>query len=146
MIRLIKTILRLALLLILGAGLLFSYMRWVEPRIIDETQLVLADSGEAEEGLRIAVFADVHFSQYYTPEDFKRAVDRINAMKPDLVFFLGDLIDNYNLYDGSTEEIVQALSLIETSGRTGAVMSDGTTCEKFAVFGNHDYGGGMEHY
>ena len=145
-IRLIKTILRLALLLILGAGLLFSYMRWVEPRIIDETQLILTDSGEAEEGLRIAVFADVHFSQYYTPEDFKRAAERINAMNPDLVFFLGDLIDNYNLYDGDTEEIVQALSLIETSGRTGALMSDGTTCDKFAVFGNHDYGGGLENY
>ena len=153
MIRLIKTILRLALLLLLGAGLLFSYARWVEPRFIDETQLTCAgaslrlpDNGSEAGPLRIAVFADTHFSQYYTPEDFQRVVTRINASQPDLVFFLGDLIDNYNTYDGDIDSITQALSQITTSGRAGTVSQDGTVCSKFAVFGNHDYGGGLENY
>lgn len=150
MIRLIKRILRLALLLFLGAGLALSYARWVEPRSICETKLILEGGAscvlEDGEGLRIAVFSDVHFNEYYTPEDFSRAVTKINAMKPDLVFFLGDLIDHYNVYTGDTALISQALSQIETSGRTGAFLKDGTLCDRFAVFGNHDYGGGLENY
>lgn len=136
MFRLIKAILRLALLLALSAGLLFSYARYVEPRWIDETQLQLPVSGSAAPAkpLKAVIFADTHFSQYYTPEDFQRAVKRINAMEPDFVFFLGDLIDNYNNYDGDVETISQALSQIQASGG------------KFAVFGNHDYGGGLENY
>ena len=154
MIRLIKNILRLALLLLIGSGLLFSYARFIEPRFIDETQLILIDTAAGssdhsgyDDSLRIAVFADVHFSQYYTPEDFDRAVARINAIEPDLVFFLGDLIDNFNTYTGDTAPIIEALSQIRTSGRVSVTMENGVSHDKFAVFGNHDYGGGSEtHY
>ena len=153
MIRLIKTILRLVLFLILGAGLVFSYARFAEPRFIDETRLVLSDtiakstvSGGYDDNLHIAVFADVHFSDHYTPENFQRVVTRINAAEPDLVFFLGDLIDNYSTYDGDTESIIELLSQIKTSGRISISMENGVTHDKFAVFGNHDYGGGLENY
>ena len=151
MIQLIKTIVRTALLLILEAGLLFSYARFLEPRFIDETKLVLTDTAidgpfpaGFNEPLQAAVIADIHFSQYYTPKDFERVVERINVMKPDLVFFLGDLIDNYNAYEGDTDSIVQLLSAIETSGRAVATMENGAVHDKFAVYGNHDYGGGFE--
>ena len=151
MIRLIKTVLRLALLLILGAGLLFSYARFLEPRFIDETKLVLTDTaidGPLPAGfnapLKAAVIADVHFGPYYTPKDFERVVERINAMKPDLVFFLGDLIDNYSTYEGDTAPIIQLLSQIETSGDATVTMENGVVHDKFAVYGNHDYGGGLE--
>lgn len=151
MIQLIKTIVRTALLLILGAGLLFSYARFLEPRFIDETKLVLTDTAidgplpaGFNEPLQAAVIADVHFSQYYTPKDFERVVERINVMKPDLVFFLGDLIDNYNAYEGDTTSIIEQLSRIETSGRATVTMENGVVHDKFAVYGNHDYGGGLE--
>ena len=152
MFRLIKMILRLALLLILGAGLLFSYARFLEPRFIDETQLVLTETAidgplpaGFNEPLKAAVIADIHFSQHYTPKDFERVVERINAAKPDLVFFLGDLIDNYSVYEGETADIIDLLSRIETSGRATATMESGVVHDKFAVYGNHDYGGGLEH-
>ena len=151
MIQLIKTIVRMALLLILGAGLLFSYARFLEPRFIDETKLVLTDTAidgpfpaGFNEPLQAAVIADIHFSQYYTPKDFERVVERINVMKPDLVFFLGDLIDNYNAYEGDTTSIIEQLSRIETSGRATVTMENGVVHDKFAVYGNHDYGGGLE--
>ena len=152
MFRLIKTVLRLVLLLVLGAGLLFSYARFLEPRFIDETKLVLTETaidGPLPAGfngpLKAAVIADIHFSQYYTPKDFERVVDRINGMKPDLVFFLGDLIDNYSIYEGETKDIIDLLSRIETSGQAVSTMENGVVHDKFAVFGNHDYGGGLEH-
>lgn len=153
MIQLIKNVFRLALLLLLGAGLLFSYARFLEPRFIDETRLVLTDTNidgplpaGFNEPLKAAVIADLHFSSYYTPKDFQRVVERINAMEPDLVFFLGDLIDNYQSYEGDTDAIVQLLSAIKTSGRTTVTMENGVVHDKFAVYGNHDYGGGLEHH
>lgn len=52
----------------------------------------------------------------------------------DFVLFLGDLIDDYSKYTKDTDIISQKLSRLKAS--TG----------KFAVFGNHDYGGGAEKY
>ena len=153
MIRLLKTLLRLALLLCLGVGLLFSYARFVEPRLIDETQLVLSAAAVTSpqatgdsQPLTAAVVADIHFSEYYTPQDFQRVVSRINAMEPDLVFFLGDLIDDFSTYQGDTQAIIDLLSQIETSGRVAVTPDDNTVHDKFAVYGNHDYGGGLENY
>ncbi|MBR6500246.1 MAG: metallophosphoesterase [Firmicutes bacterium] len=153
MIQLIKNVFRLALLLLLGAGLLFSYARFLEPRFIDETRLVLTDTnidGPLPAGfnapLKAAVIADLHFGPYYTPKDFQRVVERINAMEPDLVFFLGDLIDNYQSYEGDTDDIIQLLSAIKTSGRATVTMENDVVHDKFAVYGNHDYGGGLEHH
>lgn len=155
MFRAIKSILRLALLLLLSASLLFFYARYAEPGRLEETKLLLQPGASVPaQPLNIVIFADTHFSSTYTPQDFERAVERINAMQPDLVFFLGDLIDNYNDYDGDPKAISQALAQIHTTGAcTSAEIYSGTSAGsalqssgKFAVFGNHDYGGGLENY
>jgi predicted MPP superfamily phosphohydrolase len=84
------------------------------------------------ENLKIAVFGDTHFSDYYTPDDFDKVLEAIDEMKPDMVVFAGDLIDHYNLYSGDVGVISEKLSEIEAP------------YGKFAIFGNHDYGGGAE--
>lgn len=81
---------------------------------------------------KIVFFSDVHLGKLAVPGLLARAVKRINAQKPDLVIFGGDLIDNYardkSLLD--LEEIARELSSI--NAKYG----------KYAVYGNHDYGGG----
>jgi predicted MPP superfamily phosphohydrolase len=91
------------------------------PRVTDEA-----------EGLKIAVFGDTHFSDYYTPGDFDKVLESIDEMKPDMVVFAGDLIDHYDIYSGDVSVISEKLSKIEAP------------YGKFAIFGNHDYGGGAE--
>ncbi|WP_165445430.1 metallophosphoesterase [Bacilliculturomica massiliensis] len=137
MIRFLKAVLRLIVLLCLAGLLLFAYARYVEPHLLitEEVSIYSTHVTPEQKELNIVVFADTHFSDNYTIKDFERAVGKINDMEPDLVFFLGDLIDHYDRYEGSTEAISEKLSEIRAS------------YGKFAVFGNHDYGGGAErHY
>lgn len=118
-------------------GLLFCYARYIEPKMLHTVDVPIYSTYVHEDAghLKIVAFADTHFSEYYTCKDFQKAIDAINEQDPDIVLFLGDLIDNLNEYDGDTNEISESLSQIHAS------------MGKFAVFGNHDYGGGSErHY
>lgn len=123
------------LLLVLAVGVL-GYARFVEPNllVVKETVVSSPRVGDAAEGLRILVFADTHFGPHYTVSDFRKVVEAAAAAEPDIVFFLGDLIDNFHRYDGpgGIDAIAELLAAIPA--RYG----------KYAVFGNHDYGGGAE--
>lgn len=112
------------------------YARFVEPRrLVTKEQDYKSDTlefGENNDCLRLAIFADTHFSDYYTVKDFKKAADAINNAKPDMILFLGDLVDNLSEYKGDTGEISELLAALKAS------------YGKYAVYGNHDYGGDMQ--
>ncbi|HML37098.1 MAG TPA: metallophosphoesterase [Bacillota bacterium] len=134
MFRLIKNILRLILLLIAVGAILVVYARYVEPHMLTVKDVTVASpriTADAD-NLKIAVFGDTHFGDYYTVKDFRKVVGAIGKMKPDVVVFTGDLIDNYDLYSGDTGKISGMLSEIQAPHG------------KYAIFGNHDYGGGAE--
>ena len=125
----------LLLLVALALGV-FGYARFLEPNLLLVKEAAISSSrinGTAD-GLRILVFADTHFGPHYTVSDFQKVVDAAAAAEPDIVFFLGDLIDHFHRYDapGGTDAI--AVQLAAIPARYG----------KYAVFGNHDYGGGAE--
>ena len=132
----VRSLFRFMITIFLIAGLLFVYARFIEPfRLqLEEVRVSSSYLSDEADGLRILAFSDTHFGKYYTTEDFTKALAIINEAEPDLVIFLGDLIDHYDQYiqTESTEEISALLSQIEAP------------YGKFAVFGNHDYGGGAE--
>lgn len=86
--------------------------------------------GSGESQLRIAQISDIHISKLYDDRELDKIVKRVNAQHPDLVFFTGDLFDNYAQYKGDSEIIADKLGQIDS------------TIGKYAVWGNHDYGGG----
>lgn len=50
---------------------------------------------KAFEGFRIVQISDWHIGSFYgKPHRVQEAVDRINALKPDLILFTGDLVNN----------------------------------------------------
>lgn len=136
MLRLLKTLLRLILLISVVFGLLLAYSRYIEPFRLHVEEVVVSSSNLSEEadGLRVIAFSDIHFGDYYTGTDFQKVLSIIEEEKPDVVVFLGDLIDHFDQYTASygTEAISSLLAQIDAPGG------------KFAVFGNHDYGGGAE--
>lgn len=136
MLRLIKTLVRLFLFLILIGLLLLAYSRYIEPRMLSVEQVKLTSPyvSASADGFKIAAFSDTHFSPYYTPDRFRRVVENINQIQPDVVVFLGDLFDHYSQYQGNPAEISSLLQEIKAPWG------------KFAVFGNHDYGGGAQRF
>ena len=132
MLKILRILFKTILALVVVFALLTVYSRYIEPHRLTVSDVFIENARMDHDspGITIAVFADTHFSGYYTLNDFSKVIKAINERRPDMILFCGDLIDNYNTYEGDTEAISEALS------RLFAPMG------KFAVYGNHDYGGG----
>lgn len=136
MLKFFKTIFELFMLFLIITIIVFGYARYIEPFNLNSIETSLKAPNlkleSKEDKLKIAVFSDTHFSKWYTVNDFENVITAINQQSPDLVFFVGDLIDNFNSYNGDIDNITA--SLLKINAPLG----------KFAIYGNHDYGGGAE--
>ncbi len=79
------------------------------------------------DGISIVHFSDLLYNDYTQDTLLENLVKEINNLKPDIVFFTGDLIDDsYKISDKEKENIINALKSIDT------------TLYKFASFGDND--------
>lgn len=104
---------------------IFFYSRYIEPNLLVVNRLELA-SESIDESIKIIFFSDTHLGDFSLPNQLKRIVAKINAEDPDLVLFMGDLINYSPNLAIDTSSISKALKNIES--RYG----------KYAVVGNHE--------
>lgn len=84
------------------------------------------DVPESFDGLKIVHISDLHIGSFnYRYPIVERAVNIINDFDADLIFFTGDLVNNFAWELNGWEKVLEKLS-----SRVG----------KYAVLGNHDYG------
>ncbi len=76
-------------------------------------------------GLRIVQISDIHSGSFLHKEPVERSVEMINQLKPDVVFFTGDLV---NSKADEMDDFIDVFSKIES--RFGV----------YSILGNHDYG------
>ncbi|WP_043933505.1 metallophosphoesterase [Bacillus sp. EB01] len=119
----------------LGSGGYF-YAREVEPGLLDiqshEISHALIPKGM--DGFRIVQFSDTHLGFHYSLKQLEKLARKITNLKPDLIVFSGDLMDDPNSYE-SPNEIISILQGLKAPAG------------KYAIFGNHDHGGyGTELY
>ena len=77
-------------------------------------------------GLRIVQISDLHLGSFnFRYHILDRAVKMINQLKPDLIFFTGDLVNNHAWELKGWDRVLEQLN-----AKLG----------KYAVLGNHDYG------
>ncbi len=89
-------------------------------------KIKLAHLPNSFDGLRIVQISDLHLGSFnYRYHILDRAVNLINHLKPDLIFFTGDLVNNYAWELNGWGKVFKKL-----------VAEKG----KYAVLGNHDYG------
>ena len=112
------------------------YARFIEPNLLTVRYENMSSGllNEDADKLKILLFSDTHISSHFDENDLKRAVERINEEATDMVVFGGDLIDEFNTYENkdNINEIWEILSEIKAPSG------------KYAVYGNHDYGGGAQ--
>lgn len=77
------------------------------------------------DGLRIVQISDIHAGSFGKHSPIDRAVKMINNLKPDLVFFTGDLVNN------QASELTPFISVFKMIEAKYGVYS---------ILGNHDYG------
>jgi len=76
-------------------------------------------------GLKIVQISDIHSGSFTFKEPVKRAVEMINAQKPDLVLFTGDIVNE------RSDEMLDYTDVFDKIEAKHGV---------YAVLGNHDYG------
>ncbi|MFH0915713.1 MAG: metallophosphoesterase, partial [bacterium] len=77
------------------------------------------------DGTRIVLLTDIHRAAFFSQSRVRELVERVNALKPDLVVLGGDYVYANTDYEASC---FAELALLEAP------------LGRFAVLGNHDYG------
>lgn len=114
--------------LLAGAGLAVGgaagYVRVVEPRWVDVTELTIPISRLPTrlDNTRFIQISDIHLSSYFSPERLADAVEQIRKLEPQWVCMTGD-------YVGHTAQ--SAAGLVDPLR--------GLDMPVYAIFGNHDY-------
>jgi uncharacterized protein len=91
---------------------------------IHKNRIVLPNLPASFQGLKIVHISDVHCGSYFSTENLKYAIKKINALKADIIFFTGDLVNDLA---EETDRFVEILSSLK------APMG------VYSVLGNHDY-------
>lgn len=114
--------------ILIGVGIYID-ARYIEPKLLCVKEEAVTTSKWADNtSVKVVLFNDIHLGEHYSLNDFERVVVRINALKPDVIIFAGDLIDNNKTF---TQE----------EGATQLLAKLQANYGKFAVYGNHDHGG-----
>lgn len=100
----------------------------IEPNMIRTTHVSLGKETDTQQ-LKLVQISDVHVSKEYGINHLDKVIKKVNIENPDIIVFTGDFFDNYAKYSHS-EEVIQELNKLHAN------------IGKFAVWGNHDYGGG----
>ncbi|MEL7607115.1 MAG: metallophosphoesterase [Sedimentibacter saalensis] len=113
--------------------MIYIYARFIEPELLTVRYETINTDYLKNDEIKILQFSDTHISEYFDIDDLNNAIDKINEENPDIVVFTGDLIDQFNNYENK-ENIHEIWEIL---GSINAPI-------KYAVYGNHDYGGGAE--
>lgn len=111
--------------------LLMFYGTWnaIHP-VVNRYQVTIAKSAGELRQLTAVLVSDIHLGPIVDNRRLETLVRRINELKPDVVFFAGDTIDE-NVAYFTTQQMTDSLRRLQTN--YGA----------FAVLGNHEYIGGQ---
>lgn len=92
---------------------------------VKHIDLILPNLPKSFDGITIAQISDIHAGSLYHQTAVKRGVDMLLAQKPDIIFFTGDLVNDFA---SEMEDYLSIFNKIKAPLGT------------FSILGNHDYG------
>lgn len=124
--RVLLSILSLFILLIIA----LPFYAWkVEPFLVHVNHVELGKKNDRTP-LNVVQISDLQVSEYYETNRLDKVIEKVNAQKPDILLFTGDLFDNYSKHPEQRAPMIEKLNAFKAN------------IGKYAVWGNHDYGGG----
>ena len=110
--------------------LIFGYYKFTHPSVNIYNIKINKEAGEKKE-LRVIGISDIHLGLSIGKKRFSKYVDKINALKPDIILIAGDVIDN-------STRLLNVEHLEDEINRMQAPLG------MYMCLGNHDYRGGMD--
>ncbi len=107
------------------SSLLVGMFKWAYEYKIWRHRVRLPNLPKSFEGLKIVQISDMHLGSMATETALKDAVKKVNELKPDLIFFTGDLV---NYWTAEAFPFQHVLADLEAPYGI------------YATLGNHDYG------
>lgn len=125
-----KIILTTILLLLLIVLILLMWSRFISTSglIVKEYPIKTKLLSENYDGFKIVHFSDLHYGSTVGEKELKNLVNKINNLKPDIIVFTGDLVEQGVI-----------LSKDEIKNITKTLNKLNPSIEILAVKGNHDY-------
>ncbi|MFZ2577923.1 MAG: metallophosphoesterase [Lactococcus hircilactis] len=121
------------MIIILIALFILGYGIFLEPHLMR----VRTVNYPHQQGIKIAHFADTHFTWHTSAKRFKKFAKNMDEEKPDLILFTGDLFDKVSWArenKSATQAVIKTLSALTAP------------LGKYAVFGNHDFEENQSHF
>ena len=120
-----KILIRILITLIIILSALI-YSRFIGIKGLITHEIVIKDNiPTTYNGLKIVHFADIHYKKVITEKEITKLIKEINNIKPDIVFFTGDLIDNdYKIKGKDIKFLIKELSKIESKYGSYTVLGD----------------------
>ena len=107
--------------------ILYSYFIGTKGLLIREYAIINDKIPKSFNGFKIVHFSDLHYGTTIHQKEMEQLVNTINELKPDLVVFTGDLLDErINLSDNQVNDLITSLNKINA------------TINKYIISGNHD--------
>jgi predicted MPP superfamily phosphohydrolase len=114
-----------------GAATSYSLYNGLRPVSVKPLTVTLKKLPPSMDGFRIVQVTDLHIGPMINGIWLREVVERVNALKPDLIAITGDLVD------GSVEELnTQTASIAELKAPLGV----------YFITGNHEYYSGVEEW
>lgn len=111
----------LGMVVILPYGIMFNKHNYQ----IEDIDIPIENLHRDLEGLRIVHISDIHIGTGYEKSGILKGINLINELKPDIIFFTGDLVNN------RSNEFIPYVELFRLLKSKLGI---------FSVLGNHDYG------
>jgi uncharacterized protein len=110
-----------AIFIYIGQGILFGKYNYKTTNTVIKYEKL----PESFEGFKIVQLSDIHIGSLRNKAKVEKAIESINKLRPDIILFTGDLVNNLAKEMDGWEEIFAKLD-----AKYG----------KYSVLGNHDYG------
>ncbi|MBU3091207.1 metallophosphoesterase [Clostridium sp. CF011] len=124
---------KITIWIILFVSLLGVYTTYIERNLLIVKRHNVTINKNGDEKLKVVQITDIHLGEFYNLNKLEKVVQKINGLDADIVVFTGDLIDNASTYN-EIDNIAEVLKQIKCK------------IGKYAIYGNHDYGGGAVRY
>jgi uncharacterized protein len=100
----------------------FVYCRFIEPSVLIVRNEWVLFNGDVSSPVKVLVLADLHLGRLQGKDFLRQVVDRVNELRPDLILYAGDFVDEPDRAD--------LPMLFEDFARLKAPV--------YAITGNHD--------
>lgn len=139
--KIIFQVIKITLIILLTIFIFFLIIRYIGTSglVVKEYAIYNNKVPSSFDGVKIIHFSDLHYGNVVTKNETQKLVNKINKIKPDLIFFTGDLIDEEYFNKEDKEFLIKALNDLKANIGKYSVKGE---CDKTIyteIIGNTDF-------